>query len=100
MAWTEYVKASNETDNVLIRDQLFHCPDREIMKTLERTLGDRLDTISVVDMLKEIETIAVQKEDKISSKVGVNDDKFTVTWGMQLLLDREAILKELAAQVK
>ena len=70
------------------------------MKTLERTLGDRLDTISVVDMLKEIETIAMQKEDKTSNKLGVDAAKSTVTWGMQLMVDRDKILEELAEQVK
>ena len=70
------------------------------MKTLERTLGDRLDTISVVDMLKEIETIVVQKEYETSSKVGVDVEKSAVTWGVQLMMDRDKLLKELAAQVK
>ena len=100
MAWTAYVMASNETNEVLIRDQLFYCPDREIRKTLERTLGDRLDTISVMEMLKEIETIAVQKEDKTSNKLGVDAAKSTVTWGMQLMVERDKILEELAEQVK
>ena len=29
-AWTHYVKASNEENDVILRDQLFHCPDTEL----------------------------------------------------------------------
>ena len=59
MAWTNYVKASNETNDVIIRDQLLYCPEEEMRKTLHRDLGDRAATISVGDLLKEIETLAI-----------------------------------------
>ena len=100
LAWTVYVKISGETNDMIIRDQLYHCPDIKMRETLYRTLGDRVDTISVSDLLREIETLAVHGEDEFSSKVGVDANKSTVTWGMQLMLDREEILKKLAAQVK
>ena len=85
------MKASNETNDVIIRDQLLYCPEEEMRKTLHRDLGDRAATISMGDLLKEIETLAMKEEDEISSKVGVDADKSTVTWGMQSLLDREEV---------
>ena len=94
------MKTSGETNDVIIRNQLYHCPDIKLRETLYRTLGDRVDTISEDDLLREIETLAVLGEDEFSSKVGVDANKSTVTWGMQLMLDREEILKKLAAQVE
>lgn len=94
------MKASDETNDVIIRDQLYHCPDIKMRETLYRPLGDRVDTISVGDLLKEIETLAVQGEEEFSSKMGVDANKSTVTWGMKLMSDREEILKKLAVQVK
>ena len=100
LAWTVYVKTSDETNDKIIRDQLYHCPDIKMRETLYRTLGDRVDTISVSDLLGEIKTLAVHGEDEFSSKVGVDANKSTVTWGMQLMADREEIIKKLTEQVK
>ena len=49
------------------------------------------------DLLKEIKTLAVQGEDETSSKVRVDADKSTVTWGIQLMLEREELLKKFEA---
>ena len=45
-----------------LRDQLLHCPDKALKKALDRALGDRVDSISVVDLLEEIETLAVVRQ--------------------------------------
>ena len=55
-SWKQYVRASNETDDVKLRNQLLHCPDEALKKAL-----DRVDSISVVDLLDEIETLAVMR---------------------------------------
>ena len=60
--WGQYVRASNETDDVKLRDQLLQCPDTELAKAVHRALGMRVENITVVDLLKEIETLAVIKQ--------------------------------------
>ena len=39
-----------------------YCPDETLKKALDRALGDRVDSISVVDLLEEIETLAVVRQ--------------------------------------
>ena len=69
MAWTQYVKAFNDEDDLILRHQLFYSPDIEVRKALFRVLGGKLNRISV--LLKEIETLAVQEEGETSSKGGL-----------------------------
>ena len=56
--WNQYVRSSNETDGTKLKDQLLHCPDA----TLSNALGDRVETISVADLLREIEVLAVVRQ--------------------------------------
>ena len=60
--WNQYVRASNEVDEVKLRDQLLHCPDVALKKAVDRALGDRVENITVADLLKEIETLAVVRQ--------------------------------------
>jgi hypothetical protein len=53
--WAQYVKSSNEKDEHKLKDQLTNCPDDSLRSALYKALGDRINTISVVDLLKEIE---------------------------------------------
>ena len=50
--WDQYVRASNETDEVRIRDQLLQCPDTDLKKAVNRALGTRVDTINMADLLR------------------------------------------------
>ena len=54
--WDQYVRASNETDEVKLRDQLLQCPDTDLKKAVHRALGVRVTTINMADLLTEIET--------------------------------------------
>ena len=56
------ILSNDETNDVKLRDQLLHCPDEALKKALDRALGDRVDTISVADLLEEIETLAVVRQ--------------------------------------
>jgi hypothetical protein len=49
---------------VKLRDQLLNCPDKALKKALDRALGDRVDSISVADLLDEIETLAAVRQSK------------------------------------
>ena len=60
--WDQYVRASNETDDVRLRDQLLQCPDTDLRKAVHRALGVRVATINMADLLTEIETLAVIKQ--------------------------------------
>jgi hypothetical protein len=42
-----------------LKDQLRNWPDETLRGALYKALGDRIDTISVPDLLKEIEVLAV-----------------------------------------
>ena len=57
--WRKFVRSSGETDEVLLKDQLLNCPNETLGRALYKALGDRADTISVVELLKEIEVLAV-----------------------------------------
>ena len=57
--WDQYVRSSNEKDGNKLKDQLTNCPDETLRGALYKALGDRIDTISVPDLLKEIEVLAV-----------------------------------------
>ena len=41
---------------------MLHCPDEALKKAVDRALGDRVENISLLDLLKEIETLAVVKQ--------------------------------------
>ncbi len=60
--WDRYVRASNETDEVRLRDQLLQCPDTDLKKAVHRALGARVENITMVNLLREIETLAVVKQ--------------------------------------
>jgi hypothetical protein len=42
-----------------LKDQLTNCPDESFRSALYKALGDRINSISVVNLLKEIEELAV-----------------------------------------
>jgi hypothetical protein len=45
-----------------LKDQLTNCPDDSLRIALYKALEDRINTISVVDLLKEIEVLAVVRQ--------------------------------------
>jgi hypothetical protein len=57
--WDQCVRSSNENDDNKLKDQLTNCPNDTLRSAVYKALGDRIDTISVTDLLKEIEVLAV-----------------------------------------
>ena len=49
--WGQYVRSSNETDDVKLRDQLLQCPDADLAKAVHRALGVRVENITVENLL-------------------------------------------------
>jgi hypothetical protein len=45
-----------------LKDQLTNCPDDSLRSALRSALGDRINNISVDDLLKEIEVLAVVRQ--------------------------------------
>ena len=60
--WDQYVRSSNKKDEHKLKDQLTNCPDDSLRSALYKALGDRIDTITVVNLLKEIEELAVVRQ--------------------------------------
>ena len=74
-SWEQYIGSSNETTDAVLRARLLHCPDEALKRTVERSLGDRVDTISVADLLKEIETLAVVKQSNLVNTLALMSAK-------------------------
>jgi hypothetical protein len=60
--WDQYVRSSNEKDEHKLKDQLTNCPNDSLRNALYKALGDRIDTINVADLMKEIEELAVGRQ--------------------------------------
>ena len=53
-----------------------HCPDDTLINAPDKALGDRVDNISVADLLKEIEVLARQRQrNKVKSEHARHDDR-------------------------
>ena len=63
--WKKYVRSSGETDEVLLRDQLLNCPDETLQRALYLALDNRVDTIYVVKLMKEIKALAMVTKSNI-----------------------------------
>jgi hypothetical protein len=50
---------SNEEDGHKFKDQLTNCPDDTLRSALYKAMGDRIDTISVTDLMQEIKVLAM-----------------------------------------
>ena len=61
-AWKRYTRASNETDEVKLKDQLVHCPDTDLSSALDKAIGDRVDNLTVEELMHEIEVLAVVRQ--------------------------------------
>ena len=61
----KYVRSSGETDEVLLRDQLLNCPDETLQRALYLALDNRVDTIYVVKLMKEIKALAMVTKSNI-----------------------------------
>ena len=60
--WVRYVRASGEKNEVKLKDQLIHCPADDLRRALDKGLGDRVDNLSLAQLLHEIEVLAVVRQ--------------------------------------
>jgi hypothetical protein len=60
--WAQYVRSSNETDPTKLKDQLTNCPNESLRNALYKALWVRIDSISVDNLMKEIEELAVVRQ--------------------------------------
>ena len=56
------MRASNEHAPTKLRDQLTNCPNDSLRRALYKALGDRIDNITMTDLMKEIEELAVVRQ--------------------------------------
>ena len=45
-----------------MKDQLIHCPADDLRRALDKSLGDRVDNLSLAELLHEIEVLAVVRQ--------------------------------------
>jgi hypothetical protein len=57
--WGQYLRSLNETDQTKLKDQLTNCPNDSLRNALYKALGDRINSINVDDLMKEIEELTV-----------------------------------------
>ena len=90
--WNRYTRGSIDAgaDTDRHRDQLMYCPDEALRKHVSRSLGGRLDTISVGDLLKEIERLAVEKQSNIINTVAL----------LSVTQDRDEGVRQFAARLR
>ena len=60
--WAQYVRSFNEKDETKLQDQLTNCPSDSLRNALYKALGDRIDTINMEELMKEIEELVVVRQ--------------------------------------
>ena len=88
--WTRYKRASGESDEAKLRDQLMYCPDEALRKHVSRSLGARVDTITEVDLLKEIEMLAVERQSNLVNIVAL----------MSATQERDEVVRKFVARLR
>ena len=94
--WRRYVRSSGETDDVLLRDQLLNCPDEALERAVYEVLGDRADTISMAELLKEIEVLAVVRQ---SNKAELFKTPRDTDCGVSVTVDEEGRMTIISPEV-
>ena len=84
------MRASNETDVTKLKDQLLQCPDDTLGSALHRAMGDQVDTITVTELLKEIEELAVVKQSNIVNTLALISAK----------QERDELVRQFAARLQ
>ena len=71
--------ADTKNDN-LLRNQLIQCAETALRKTLQNTIGiAKMATITVNDLMQEIEKAAVEKQSEFLNKVKLMEEKQEAT---------------------
>jgi hypothetical protein len=88
--WNQYKEFSGETDADILRDQLMSCPDRILWIHMNKSLGDKADTITEADLLKEIEMLVVKRPSNQINTVAL----------MSATRERDEGIRQFAARLK
>jgi hypothetical protein len=67
--WGIYCNNTGNQTELFFRDHLIECAGDSLQKTLFDTIGERWDTISSVDLLKEMEVVAMEKQSDMLNEV-------------------------------
>ena len=74
--WRRYAASTDTQNDALLRDHLLQCAETGLRKTLQNTIGaDRMSTITVIELMKEIEKAAVEKQSDLLNKVKLMEAK-------------------------
>ena len=64
--WGRYDSASNVKEANLLQDQLLHCADLQLRKTLQNTIGLKM---TVMELMAQLEKAAVERQSDLLNKV-------------------------------
>ena len=81
---------------MLLRDQLLNCPDEALERAVYEVLGDRADTISMAELLKEIEVLAVVRQ---SNKAELFKTPRDTDCGVSVTVDEEGRMTIISPEV-
>jgi hypothetical protein len=74
--WRRYAASTDTQNDALLRDHLLQCAETGLRKTLQNTIGaDRMSTITDIELMKEIEKAAVEKQSDLLNKVKLMEAK-------------------------
>ena len=68
--WRRYATSAGTEDDAQLQDQLLHCEETGLRKTLQNTIRpDKMSTITVPELVEEIGKAAVEKQFNVLNKV-------------------------------
>ena len=74
--WRRYGTSAGTKNDALLWDQLLQCAETGLRKTLQNTISaDRMSTITVIELMKQIEKAVVEKQSDLLNKVKLMEAK-------------------------
>ena len=63
--WNAYYEGTGRQPDKVMKEQLLQCADESLRKTIRMSLGSKAETITLVDLLEEVKTAAVEKQSDV-----------------------------------
>ena len=73
--WNAYYESTGKQSDQIMKDQLLQCADESLRKTIRMSLGTRAESISLVDLMEEVKTAAVEMQSDMLNEVRLMEAK-------------------------
>ena len=73
--WNAYYESTGKQSDKIMKDQLLQCADESLRKTIRMSLGNRAESISLVDLMEEVKTAAVEMQSDMLNEVRLMEAK-------------------------